>query len=373
MRKNSRGIALLVCLVMLLGMLPVVSLAADSAETIDPTIPIYENPQYSFAERAADLVARMSVEQKGSQTVSDAPAINASALGGGALNTTATKNIPAYQWWSECLHGYSYNNSRVGNFSDATSYPQNASIGNTWNPELYYQEAVMISDEIRERSAKNSQTGNCINLNFYSPTVNMHRDPRWGRNEESYSEDVYLNSKMASAFVKGIEGKDEDGNLLDPDGYKKAIATVKHYVANNSERNRLNGGASSSLRALREYYTAPYRNVIQEADVTSLMTAYSTFNGEPSSYSSYLMDTLLRQTFGFSGHITSDCDSVATEQRHSYQNPFTGATMTRIWSAPAATAASAPTAPRSPAWSRPSPRPTRASSPRTPWTSRSIA
>ncbi len=330
MRKNSRGIALLVCLVMLLGMLPVVSLAADSAETIDPTIPIYENPQYSFAERAADLVARMSVEQKGSQTVSDAPAINASALGGGALNTTATKNIPAYQWWSECLHGYSYNNSRVGNFSDATSYPQNASIGNTWNPELYYQEAVMISDEIRERSAKNSQTGNCINLNFYSPTVNMHRDPRWGRNEESYSEDVYLNSKMASAFVKGIEGKDEDGNLLDPDGYKKAIATVKHYVANNSERNRLNGGASSSLRALREYYTAPYRNVIQEADVTSLMTAYSTFNGEPSSYSSYLMDTLLRQTFGFSGHITSDCDSVATEQRHSYQNPFTGATMTDI-------------------------------------------
>ena len=340
MRKTVRGIALLMCIAMLLGMLPVISLAADSPapvivpqaseEAIDPSIPIYENPQYSFAERAADLVARMSVEQKGSQAVSDAPAINASALGGGALNTKATKNIPAYQWWSECLHGYSYNNSRVGNFSDATSYPQNASIGNTWNPDLYYQEAVMISDEIRERAAKNSQTGNCINLNFYSPTVNMHRDPRWGRNEESYSEDVLLNSTMASAFVKGIEGKDQDGNLLDPDGYKKAIATVKHYVANNSERNRLNGGASSSLRALREYYTAPYRNVIQEADVTSLMTAYSTFNGEPSSYSSYLMDTLLRQTFGFSGHITSDCDSVATEQRHSYQNPFTGTTMTDI-------------------------------------------
>ena len=341
MRKAYRGISFLICIMMLLSMLPAASFAADkeaasgvmalqAEEAIDPTIPIYENPQYSFAERAADLVARMTVEQKGSQTVSDAPAINASALGGGALNVPATKNIPSYQWWSECLHGYSYNNSRVGNFSDATSYPQNTSVGNTWNPELYYEEAVMISDEIRERSAKNSQTGNAINLNFYSPTVNMHRDPRWGRNEESYSEDVLLNSTMATAFVQGIEGKDREGNLLDPDGYKKAIATVKHYVANNSERNRLNGGATSSLRALREYYTAPYRNVIQDANVTSLMTAYSTFNGEPSSYSSYLMDTLLRQTFGFSGHITSDCDSVATEQRHSYQNPFTGATMTDI-------------------------------------------
>ena len=339
MKLTKKSLALVCTLAMLLQLFAgltfvsaagVEAAAAAPAEPKADPIPIYEDTSYTFAERAADLIARMTPEQKGSQTVSDAPAISASQLGGGALNVPATKNIPAYQWWSEALHGYSYNNSRVGNFSNATSYPQNTSIGNTWNPDLYYQEAVMISDEIRERTGKNSQTGNAINLNFYSPTINMHRDPRWGRNEESYSEDVLLNSAMATQFVLGLEGKNQDGTMIDPDGYVKAMATIKHYVANNSERNRLSGGASSSVRALREYYAAPYGKVIRDSDVHSVMTAYSTFNGEPSSYSSYLMDTLLRQVYGFSGHITSDCDSVATEQRHSYLNPFTGTTMTDI-------------------------------------------
>ncbi len=294
-------------------------------QEIDPTIPIYENPQYSFAERAADLIARMTPTQKGSQLVSTASAIPASSLGGGTLNVPATKNIDSYEWWSEALHGYSR-----GNTTNSTSYPQNLTVASTWNPELYYREAVEIGNEIRERASKNSQTGNAKNLNFYSPTVNMHRDPRWGRNEESFSEDVLLTGIMASEFVKGMEGKDRDGNLLDPNGYKKAMCTVKHYTANNSERNRLSGGAVSDLRAIREYYTAPYREVIQRADVSSVMTAYSTLNGEPTSYSSYLMDTLLRQTFGLNGHITSDCDSTATQNRHGYVNPYTGDTMTDL-------------------------------------------
>ena len=146
-------------------------------------------------------------------------------------------------------------------------------MASTWNPELYYRQATEIGNEIREKTNKHSQTGNARNLNFYSPTVNMHRDPRWGRNEESFSEDVYLTGKMASEFVLGMEGKDREGNLLDPDGYLKTMCTIKHYVANNSERNRLNGGAASDLRALREYYAAPYRNVIQQADVRSPRTS----------------------------------------------------------------------------------------------------
>ena len=291
-----------------------------------PELPIWENQyDYTFAERAADLIARMSVAQKGAQSVSTASAISASALGGGALNVPATKGIANYEWWSEALHGYSR-----GQTSGAVIYPQNLTIASTWNPELYYRQAVEIGDEIREKTQKNSETGNSKNLNFYSPTVNMHRDPRWGRNEESFSEDVYLTGTMASEFVKGMEGKDRDGNLLDPDGYLKTMCTTKHYVANNSERNRLNGGATSDLRALREYYAAPYAMVIRNADVRSVMTAYSTFNGEPSSYSSYLMDTLLRQTYGFTGHITSDCDSVATQNRLAYVNPYTGETMTDL-------------------------------------------
>ena len=196
----------------------------------------------------------------------------ASALGVGALNVPATKSIPSYEWWSEALHGYSR-----GQTSGAVIYPQNLTMASTWNPELYYRQAVEIGDEIREKTQKNSETGNAKNLNFYSPTVNMHRDPRWGRNEESFSEDVYLTGKMAAEFALGMEGKDREGNLLDPDGYLKTMCTVKHYVANNSERNRLNGGATTDLRAIREYYVAPYAMVIRAADIRSVMTAYLMF------------------------------------------------------------------------------------------------
>jgi len=295
----------------------------------DPApIPIYMDPSYSFAERAADLVARMNLEQKASQVISqNAPAITAAELGGGALNVPATEGIATYTWWQETLHGYQ-------GASNSVSYPQNATVGNTWNPDLYYQVATEISNEIRERAPQRGVTTegrqNATNLNFYSPTVNMHRDPRWGRNEESYSEDVYLMSRMGTAFVQGMQGMDRNGNLLDPAGRRKVNTTLKHYVANNSENNRLNGGAVSSLRELREYYAAPYRNIIQAADVSSIMTAYSTMNGDPCTWSSYLLDTLLRQTYGFSGHITGDCDSVATISRHNFTNPYTGKVLTIV-------------------------------------------
>ena len=310
----------------------------DRIQHTEPGTPIYEDAsgEYSFAERAADLVARMSVSQKGSQMISSpAPAISASDMGGGALNTTATKDLPSYYWWNEGLHGY----NRIDNGASAknnvgpansVSYPQSLTVGSTWNPELYYQEALQVSDEIRERTDINTQTGNAKDLNFYSPTINLQRDPRWGRNEEAYSEDVYLTSVMGAQYVLGLEGKDQDGNLLDPDGYYKVHSTIKHYVANNSEKNRLNGGAVSDLNALRNYYVQPYRNIIKSTDVTSVMTAYSTFNGEPCSFSSYLMDTLLRQTFGLSGYITSDCDSVGTMTRHNYVNPHTGAPLSSV-------------------------------------------
>lgn len=322
--QTKRLLALLLVLAMFLGLLPGMALAAGGDG--DTPVPIYEDTSYSFAERAADLVARMTLSQKGSQMISDtASAIPAEQLGGGALNVPATKDISAYRWWSEALHGY----SKGTGSSNSVSYPQNLSAGSTWNPDLYYRQAVQISDEIRERTSTNG-LGNAIDLCFYSPTINMQRDPRWGRNEEAFSEDVLLNSVMGAQFVLGMEGKDQEGNLLDPDGYLKALTTIKHYTANNSERNRLDGGATTDLRALREYYTAPYRNVIKAADVASVMTAYSTVNGEPASMSSYLMDTLLRQTWGFGGYITSDCDSVSTIARHKYVNPHTGEVLTSI-------------------------------------------
>ena len=325
-RALSIFLILALCISMLQG-LTLTVMAEDSEPDPEP-IPIYMDSSYSFAERAADLVARMNPSQKASQVISqNTAAIAAEQLGGGALNVPATVGIPTYTWWQEALHGYL-------NQSNAVSYPQNASVGNTWNPDLYYEVATAISDEIRERAPQRGVStdgrANATNLNFYSPTVNMHRDPRWGRNEESYSEDVYLMSQMGTAFVQGMQGMDRNSNLLDPAGRRKLNPTLKHYVANNSENNRLNGGAVTSLRELREYYAAPYRNIIQNADVSSIMTAYSTLNGDPCTWSSYLLDTLLRQTYGFSGHITGDCDSVNTISRHNFINPYTGKVLTII-------------------------------------------
>ncbi len=328
--QKRRVLSLILVILLCIGMLPVMSMTAFAEEAEEPEQnPIFMDPSYTYEERAADLVARMSTTQKGSQVYSQStPSITSAQLGGGALNVPATTGVPSYTWWQETLHGYL-------NGQNSNSYPQNTSIGNTWNPDLYYSVASEIADEIRERAPKGATVStdgrqNATNLNFYSPTVNMHRDPRWGRNEESYSEDVLLMSKMGTAFVQGIQGMDQEGNLLDPAGRRKLNPTIKHYVANNSERNRLDGGADTSLRILREYYAAPYRNIIREADVSSIMTAYSTLNGDPCTWSSYLIDTLLRQTYGFSGHMTGDCDSVSTISRHNFINPYTGKVLTIV-------------------------------------------
>lgn len=341
--SQKRIIAFLLIAALFLGMIPATTTLVSAAESVTAAVPIFEDTSYSFEERAADLVARLSTAQKGSLMVSESsPAIAASQLGGGALNVPATKGLSSYRWWSECLHGYSKgwtgtDGSDRGSdpMQNSVSYPQSMTAGSTWNPDLYYKEGQMVSDEIRERTAKvggkGDNSSNAKDLSFYSPTINMQRDPRWGRNEEAYSEDVLLNSTMGAAYVQGLQGMDREGNILpENNGYYKMLSTVKHYVANNSENNRLSGGATSDLRALREYYAAPYRNVIESANVSSLMTAYSTFNGEPCSASSYLMDTLVRQTYGFDGYVTSDCDSVSTLYRQNYTNPHTGKTLTTL-------------------------------------------
>ena len=151
----------------------------------------------------ADLVARMTVAQKASQMINQTPAIPASSLGGGALNVPATKGINGYRWWMETLHGC----------GSGVNYPQNTTVASTWNPDLYRQESTNIGQEIRER--------NNTNLNYYSPTVNLHRDPRWGRNEESYSEDVFLSTAFGTAWVLGIEQKDDNGFNFTPGDFTK--------------------------------------------------------------------------------------------------------------------------------------------------------
>jgi beta-glucosidase len=267
--------------------------------------PIYLNRAYSPAERAADLVSRMTLAEKASQMdSSQAPAIP--RLG-----------VQAYGWWNEALHGVSRlqlnpsGNATV--LDNTTSYPISLALGSSWDPNTMYQEASAISDEAREVAPNNS-----LDLDFYSPTVNLGRDPRWGRNDEAFSEDPLLTADIASQFVNGLEGKDEQGKLLPQGGgYLKAIATIKHYAANNTEgdriggpTDRLTGTSNMDERTLREYYTAQFKQIIQQSHPGSIMSAYNSVNDIPAPANVHLNDTLARQTFGFGGYFTSDCDAV---------------------------------------------------------------
>jgi beta-glucosidase len=260
--------------------------------------PIYLNRSYSFAERAADLVGRMTLAEKASQAISSrAPAIP--RLG-----------VRAYGWWNEALHGVSrlqLNPSGITSMLlNTTAYPVDLALGSTWDPTLVYGEASAISDEAREVAP-----GNALNLDFYAPTINLSRDPRWGRNDETYSEDPLLTATLASQFVNGFQGQDPSGRpLRQGGGYLKAIATLKHFPVDNSEVDRLTGSSYVDERTLREYYTAPFGQIIGQSHPGAIMSAFRSVNGIPSSASVHFTNQLARQTFGFGGYFSSDCDSV---------------------------------------------------------------
>jgi beta-glucosidase len=293
-----------------------VAMPADSAVKRHAAVnssagtPIYLNRSYSFAERAADLVSRMTLAQKASQMDSSyAPAIP--SLG-----------VPQWGWWNEALHGVAreqlLNNANATTLTNTTSYPDDQSLGSTWDPKLIYNVASAISDEAREVVTNNTE-----NLDFYSPTMNLERDPRWGRTDETYGEDPFLVSTEVSQFVDGLQGETEQGQLLPgSDGYHKTIATIKHFAANNSEVNRLTGSSDMDQRTLHEYYTKAFGDVVAQAHPGSVMSAYNEVNGTPAPADEYLNDTLLRETFGFNGYMTSDCDAIfEITNGHHWQPP----------------------------------------------------
>jgi len=299
--------------------MPAASGPPPGTAAVSGPVPIYLDRSYPPAERAADLVSRLTLAEKAAQ-MNSSQAAAVPRLG-----------IQAYGWWNEAAHGVAregtLDNANPPTLVNTTSYPVDLSLGSTWDPALMYREATEISAEAREVVRDNT-----LDLNFYSPTVNLSRDPRWGRNDETFSEDPLLTAAMAAQFVAGMEGKAPDGRMLaGSGGYLKTSTTLKHYAANNSEFNRRTGSSDMDDRTLREYYTAQFRGAVRQAQPASIMSSYNEVNGVPAAADGYLIDRLARQTFGFAGFFTSDCDAIFEIQAgHHWQPPGAPAALDEI-------------------------------------------
>lgn len=230
-----------------------------------------------IAVRVKTLIQQMTLAEKASQLVSESDSI-------------PRLNLPAYNYWNECLHG-------VARAGEVTVFPQAINLASTWDTVLVKRVASAISTEAR---LKYLEIGK--GLTYWSPTINMTRDPRWGRNEETYGEDPYLTSRLGVAFVKGLQG--------DHPAYLKTVATIKHFVANNEENNRFSSSSQIPTKQLYEYYFPAYEACVKEAGVQSVMTAYNAFNGVPPSGSRWLLGEVLRKEWGFDGFVVSDCGAI---------------------------------------------------------------
>jgi beta-glucosidase len=227
-------------------------------------------------DRISALVAQMTYAEKIQQLQNTAPAIP--RLG-----------VAAYEYWSEGLHGVLT--------GGATSFPQAIALASTWDPALLQRVASAISDEARGFNARDGK-----GLTYWSPVINMLRDPRWGRFEESYSEDPFLMARMGVAFVRGLQGYDPK--------YLKAVSTPKHFAANNSEYNRHTGSSDMDEQLLHEYYLPAFEATVVEGGAFSVMSAYNELNGVPCAANPLLLHDILRETWGFKGYVVSDCDAV---------------------------------------------------------------
>ncbi len=253
---------------------PVFSLAQSTPPYLDPTLPI--------DQRVNDLVSRLTTEEKIDQMQDVAPAI-------------PRLNIPAYNWWNEGLHG-------VARSGTATVFPQAIGLAATWDSDLLHRIADVISTEARGKyndAIQHNNTRRYFGLTFWSPNINIFRDPRWGRGQETYGEDPFLTSRLGVAFVTGLQGNDAN-NL-------KVVATPKHYAVHSGpESLRHRFDASVSLHDLYDTYTPAFRATVVEGHADSVMCAYNAINDEPACANHLLFD-LLRKQWGFRGYVVSDC------------------------------------------------------------------
>ncbi|SDW70148.1 beta-glucosidase [Lutibacter oricola] len=243
----------------------------------------FQNPTLSTEERVSDLVSQMTLKEKVSQMRYDAPAIE--RLG-----------LPEYNWWNECLHG-------VARAGEATVFPQAIGMGATFNEDLMFNVGTAISDEARAKYhhfSNNNKRGIYQGLTFWTPNINIFRDPRWGRGQETYGEDPYLTSRMGVNFIKALQGDDPN--------YLKVVATAKHFAVHSGpEKSRHEDNYLTSDKDLRETYLPAFESAIKEAKVHSIMCAYNRYNDEACCGSNLLLQNILRNEWNFEGYVVSDC------------------------------------------------------------------
>lgn len=247
---------------------------------------VFRDPRANLHERVEDLLSRLTLEEKVSQMTHESPPI-------------ARLGIPAYNWWSECLHG-------VARAGVATVFPQAIALAASWNRALLKEVAAITATEARAKHHEFSRQGDYSEykgLTYWSPNINIVRDPRWGRTQETYGEDPYLTGELAVAFVRGLQG--------DHPHYLKVVATPKHFAVHSgpeSKRHELDVLVNN--KDLRETYLPAFRAAVEEGKAASIMGAYNRVNGEPCCASDMLMRRILREEWGFQGYYVSDCGAI---------------------------------------------------------------
>lgn len=257
----------------------------------------FQNTNLPLEERVSDLISRLTLEEKAQQMMHNAPAIN--RLG-----------ILPYSWWNEALHGV----ARTGR---ATVFPQCIGLAATFDENLMKRIGIAVSDEAWAKyniAQKMENYSQYSGLTFYAPNVNIFRDPRWGRGQETYGEDPFLTSRMSLGYVKGMQG--------DNPQYLKTAACAKHYVVHSGpEEQRHSFDAEPSLKDFYETYTPAFETLIKDGNVESVMCAYNRTFGEPCCGSSFLLNDLLRNKWNFKGYITTDCGAISNFYKYHGTSP----------------------------------------------------
>jgi len=270
------------CILVLSAIFLTIPSAAQQSSGADN--PAYLNSDLPTDQRVDDLVSRMTLEEKASQVVHKAAAI-------------PRLRVPAYNWWTEALHGVAS--------GTATVFPEPIGLGATFDAPLLHEMAVVISTEARAKHEEEIRHGNYtgVGLDFWAPNINIFRDPRWGRGQETYGEDPFLTARLGVAFVTGMQGDD--------DKYYRVIATPKHFAVHSGpEPTRHKADVTVSRHDEEDTYLPAFRATVTEAKAGSVMCAYNRINGEPACANTFLLEDQLRSAWKFQGYVVSDCGAV---------------------------------------------------------------